>query len=84
MAGHGSDQLGRKLLHLKESLEKKKAQRSELQGELKSLMKQLKELGVDSVEQAQQVIQKQEQEIEEIARDVQAGITEIERLMSSA
>jgi len=45
--------LGKRLLNLKEELETKKAERQELQGELKSLIKQLKELGIDNVEQAE-------------------------------
>ncbi len=81
MASNGKDQLGRKLLQIKEELEKKKSQRSELQGELKSLMKQLKEFGVDTIEQAYKIQEKQSAELKKLEQSIQEGIEEIEQLM---
>ena len=83
MATVGKDQLGRKLLQLKETLDQQKTQRSELQGELKTLMKQLKDdHGVESVEAAEALIEKERAELDKLERDIRQGIEEIEQLMS--
>jgi len=81
MERNGADRLGRKLLKIKEELEEKKAKRLELQGELKSLMNQLKELGVDSLEEAEEMINQIEKELEEIRESIEEEIKEIEGLM---
>jgi predicted transcriptional regulator len=81
MSSNGKDKLGRKLLQIKEELEKKKSQRSELQGELKSLMKQLKEFGADTIEQAYKIQEKQSTELKKLELSIQEGIEEIEQLM---
>ena len=81
MESNGADRLGRRLLKIKEELEEKKAKRLELQGELKSLMNQLKELGVDSLEEAEEMINQIEKELEEIRESIEEEIKEIEGLM---
>jgi septation ring formation regulator EzrA len=82
MGGAGKDQqLGKRLLQIKEELEKKKIQRSELQGELKSLLKQLKEFGAETTEYAAKMIAKQEVELKNTERQIQKGIEEIKKLM---
>lgn len=80
-SGNGEN-LGRKLLKMKEELEGQKSRRSELQGELKSLMKQLKqEFKIDSVEQAEKQIEKEEKELSKMEGSIIEQIEEIENLM---
>ena len=82
MESNGADkQLGRKLLKIKEELEEKKAKRLELQGELKSLMNQLKELGVNSLEEAEEMIHQMEKDLEKMRESIDEEIKEIEGLM---
>ena len=81
MESNGVDKLGRKLLKIKEELEEKKAKRLELQGELKSLMNQLKELDVNSLEEAEEMMHQMETELEEIRESIEEQIEQIEGLM---
>ena len=81
MESNGADRLGRKLLKIKEELEEKKVKRLELQGELKSLMNQLKELGVNSLEEAEEMIHQMEKELGEIKESIEEQIEQIEGLM---
>ena len=81
MESNGADKLGRKLLKIKEELEEKKAKRLELQGELKSLMNQLKELGVNSLEEAEEMIHQMEKDLEKMRESIEEEIKEIEGLM---
>ena len=81
MESNGADKLGRKLLKIKEELEEKKAKRLELQGELKSLMNQLKELGVNSLEEAEEMIHQIEKDLEKMRESIEEEIKEIEGLM---
>ena len=81
MESNGADKLGRKLLKIKEELEEKKAKRLELQGELKSLMNQLEELGVNSLEEAEEMIHQMEKELGEIKESIEEQIEQIEGLM---
>ncbi len=81
MESNGADRLGRKLLKIKEELEEKKAKRLELQGELKSLMNQLKELGVNSLEEAEEMIHQMEKDLEKMRESIEEEIKEIEGLM---
>ena len=76
------DDIGSKLLSLKRELEEQKSQRSELQGELKSLTKQMEmEFGVKTASQAEKLIEKMEKEIEKNEKSIRNRIREIERLM---
>jgi len=81
MESNGADRLGRRLLKIKEELEEKKAKRLELQGELKSLMNQLKELGVNSLEEAEEMIHQMEKDLEKMREFIEEQIDEIEGLM---
>ncbi len=81
MESNGTDKLGRKLLKIKEELEEKKAKRLELQGELKSLMNQLKELGVNSLEEAEEMTYQMEKDLEKMRESIEEQIEQIERLM---
>ena len=76
----GKDNLG-KLIEIKEELEGKKSQRSESQGELNSLMKQLQEYGVETVEQAEELIRKQEKELQVMETEIEEEVEEIENMM---
>jgi prefoldin subunit 5 len=81
MAGNGG-KLGQKLLRIKEELEEKKALQAQLQGELNELMKQLQEFGAETVEEAGEILQKQENEIKDLETTIQEGIDEIEDMMN--
>jgi len=81
MAGNGG-KLGQKLLRIKEELEEKKALQAQLQGELNELMKQLQEFGAGTVEEAGEILQKQENEIKDLETTIQEGIDEIEDMMN--
>jgi len=79
------EQLGQRLLRMKEELEQKKSQRSELQGELNSVMKQLQEeFGVGTLEQAEERLEKEKQELQEMETAVQEQVEEIEEMMESS
>ena len=73
--------LGKRLLNLKEELETKKAERQELQGELKSLIKQLKELGIDNVEQAEKELKSNEIALVKMEASINEKIEEMENLI---
>lgn len=83
MASYGTAPIGKKLLQLKEDLERKKAQRSELQGELKGLMRQLSALGCDTVEAAQRLIQVESEAIQKMEEEIREGLLAIEKLMNA-
>lgn len=77
-----NEELGQRLLKLKGSIEKKKSERSELQGELKSVTKQLKdEFGVSTVEEAKKLQAEKEAELAKLKEDIESKIEEIEELM---
>jgi len=73
--------LGKRLLNLKEDLEAKKAERQELQGELKSLIKQLKELGIDTLEEAEKELKSNEKALVEMESSINEKIEEMENLI---
>ncbi len=77
-----NEELGGRLLKLKGAIEKKKSERSELQGELKSITKQLKdEFGITTVEEAKKLQEKKEAERSELQDNIAAEIAGIEKLM---
>lgn len=79
-AAMSNDNLGQRLLKLKEKLEKKKEQRSQLQGELKSLMKQLKdEFDVESLKEAEAMLEEQMRILNDIEQELEAKIQELEK-----
>lgn len=80
-SGNGK-RLAQKLLDLKERIEKEKSRRAELQGEIKSLYKQLKQdYSVESVEEAQDMLDEMETRLETIEEDVRTKIQEAEGLL---
>ena len=77
-----NEELGGRLLKLKGIIENKKSERSELQGELKSITKQLKdEFGITAVEEAKQLQEEKEAERSELQDNIAAEIAGIEKLM---
>ena len=77
-----SRSIGEKLLSMKKQLEEQKAQRSELQGELKSLTKQMEqEFGVKTPEEADAKIKEMETEIQGMEESLQQQVDKIEILM---
>jgi predicted nucleic acid-binding Zn-ribbon protein len=85
MAALGSrGDLGQRLLQLKAQLEEKRNSRAELQGELKSLNKQLfEEFGVKNLQEAESLIAKQEKKIQKMEQEIRDEIEEIERMMKN-
>ena len=77
-----SDNLGQRLLRLKEKLEKQKEQRSQLQGELRSLMKQLKdEFDVDTLQGAEALLEEQTEALDELEQELETKIKGLEEEM---
>ena len=77
------EDLGRKLLDIKERLDEEKERRSELQGELRSVMKQLKdEFGVDSLEAAEEMAVTEEEALQKLDQSLQEQVRELEEAMS--
>lgn len=74
--------IGQELLRMKSRLEKDKNTRLELQGELKSVMKQLQEdFGVSSLEEAEEMQSTMQEEIITIEKQIQEQLQEIRDLM---
>ena len=79
------EQLGQRLLKMKDDLEQKKSQRSELQGELNSVMKQLQEeFGVETLEQAEERLEKEKQGLQEMETVVRERVEEIEEMKEAS
>ncbi len=77
-----NDDIGKRLLALKQEIEEQKIKRSELQGEQKTLVKQMEQaFGISTVDQAQELLADMELEIKELEEKVKKGIQEIERIM---
>lgn len=77
-----NDDIGKRLLALKQEIEEQKIKRSELQGEQKTLVKQMEQaFGISTVDQAQKLLADMELEIKELEEKVKKGIQEIERIM---
>ena len=71
--------LGERLLHLKELLENERSKQTELKGELKSLMAQLKnDFNLNSLEEAEAKLEELEQIIHENEEIINAKIEELE------
>jgi len=76
-----SRELGQRLLRLKEQLERKKAERTELQGQLKSVMEVLKkQYGVETLEEAREKMEGLEREVKEHEAEIYKGLEKIETL----
>jgi len=82
---HGGGDLGQRLLRMKNELEDKKSELLQLQGELKSLMEQLEqEYGIDSLEQAEERIQKEEMELEQAKERILEKIGRVEKIIEDS
>ncbi len=80
--GTSGEKLARRLMEMKEQLENEKARRSELQGELRSVMKQLKqEYSVDTLEEAEELLEETRQRVEAIEADLLKKVEEAEALL---
>jgi len=81
-ASRNGEDLGRKLLKLKEQIDSEKSRRSELQGELKSIMKRLSdEFGISSLDEAKKKIDEQKEELENLELKINESIEKIEDLL---
>jgi len=70
---------------MKNELEDKKSELLQLQGELKSLMEQLEqEYGIDSLEQAEERIQKEEMELEQAKERILEKIGRVEKIIEDS
>jgi uncharacterized phage infection (PIP) family protein YhgE len=79
---NGKNDIAQKLLLMKKKLEEKKSKRSELQGEMKSIQKQLEEdFQVESLEGAEALIEEEEEKLQKMEAEIRKGIEEIEGLM---
>jgi len=68
---------------LKERIEGERTRRDELQGELKSLMKQLKQgYSVDTVEDAQELLIEMDERLAGIEKDIRSKIEQAEALLN--
>jgi predicted transcriptional regulator len=80
--GGGRGDLGQRLLQLKRQIEEKKESRSQLQGELRSLQKQLfEDFGVKDLEEAEALIDKIDKKVLKMEQEIRQEIEEIERLL---
>lgn len=78
----GRGDLGQRMLQLKKQLEEKRESRSQLQGELKSLQKQLfEDFEVKTLEEAEALIAKTEKKLQKMEQEIRQEIEEIERLL---
>lgn len=81
MAEHISN-IGQELLKMKKELEDLKSKRTEVQGELKGLMKRLKEeFNIKTIEEGETEIKVQEDAINELSSELQEQIDEIKGMM---
>jgi len=83
MASYGGrGDLGQRLLQLKRQIEEKKESRSQLQGELRSLQKQLfEDFEVKTLEEAEVLIAKTEKKLQKMEQEIRQEIEEIERML---
>ena len=80
----GRGDLGQRLLQLNKQLEEKKETRSQLQGELKSLQKQLfEDFEVKTLEAAEALITKTEKKLQKMEQEILEEIEEIERMLEN-
>ncbi len=76
--------LGQRLLNLKQDLEEAKSKRSELQGQLKGLMKQLKdEFELDSLGEAQERIEELNEQLDALQNKLNTELEKAEEAFSN-
>ena len=84
MAISGSDKrLAQRLMDLKERIEKERRRRDEIQGELKSVLKQLKQnYSVETLEEAQELLEDMDARLQSIEADIREKIEQAEALLN--
>ncbi|MFA5526939.1 MAG: hypothetical protein WC992_08950 [Acholeplasmataceae bacterium] len=84
MAISGSDKrLAQRLMDLKERIEKERRRRDEIQGELKSVLKQLKQnYSVETLEEAQELLEDMDARLQSIEADIREKIGQAEALLN--
>lgn len=76
------EELGRRLLTLKEQIEKEKTEKARVQGELDSTLSQLKrEFKVSSLEEAQAQLVEEENALKQLQQSISTALEELEELM---
>lgn len=83
MASYGSvDKIGKQLLDLKAKLEHKKNKRAEIQGELNSVLKQMKEeFGTDDMAEIQAQMEENEQRIASMEGSLASQVAKLQGLL---
>lgn len=76
-----SSKIGQRLLQLKKQIEDEKAKQSELKGELKSIMKQLKdEFNVQSLDEAAELLESMQEDLEKHRETIQEKLEKAKEL----
>jgi len=77
-AGYRDDDLGRRLLSIKSQLEQKKEARAQLEGERRTLQKQLFEgFDVKTLDEAEALVQKTERRVQKLGQEIRQELDEI-------
>lgn len=74
-------ELHQQITKIKIELDTKKAERQELQGQLKSVMEQLQEYGISTLEEAQAKITREEKELSDMTYDIEEQIKTLKEMM---
>jgi len=76
-----NSKIGQRLLQLKKQIEDEKAKQSELKGELKSIMKQLKdEFDVPSLDEAAELLESMQEDLEKYKETIQEKLGKAKEL----
>jgi len=76
-----NSKIGQRLLQLKKQIEDEKAKQSELKGELKSIMKQLKdEFNVQSLDEAAELLESMQEDLEKYEKTIQEKLEKAKEL----
>lgn len=79
LRGVNTEDLGERLLKIKRKLEKEKERKSQLQGELKSIMRQLEdEFKVSSIEQAEELLAEYKEKLQKMKDSLHRKIEQLE------
>jgi len=86
MASYGIsiDKIGRQLLDMKSKLEKKKSKRSEIQGELNSVKKQMKEsFSTDDLDEVKSQLEENETRLEQMEDALKLQVDTLQRALEN-
>ena len=79
-----SAKLAQQLITLKETLDAKKAKRAELQGELKSLTKQLvTSFGVETIEEAEKQLKESNEKLEALNESIEKQLVKVTAILNA-